>query len=208
MSSYKIELINKSYSISSYLSEKGIHPKREGANKKVYLCPLPDHATDSHPSFYVFDKGDHEDFHCFGCNKSGGIINFISNFEQKYSKEIIRKLGKKLNLDIDSEIDYLILKAKDVVSSGGEDLIHDSLMMSMYISRICNDHMKKCDLDPKEVEVCESFFKVVDHVLMNRDIFSLQIAAEDLPKWIGKRFHSYMDEKEKKELDTYRSWDI
>jgi len=208
MSSYAIEKINSSYSISDYLSEKGIYPRREGGNKKVYLCPLPDHATDSHPSFYVFDKGDHEDFHCFGCSASGSIINIISRFENISIEKAITHLGGELNIDVDSEMSYLVEKAKESISLGGEDIPMDSLMISLHMGRICHDHMRKCDFDKEEIEVCESFFKVIDNMMFNKDILQLNSAFEKLPELIGKRFHNYMDKKEKEEIDSFKAWDI
>lgn len=54
-------------------------------------CPFPDHNDDS-PSFYVnftINK-----FNCFGCNKKGGPVQFISILENKSNSEVIEQLSQ------------------------------------------------------------------------------------------------------------------
>lgn len=54
-------------------------------------CPFPDHNDDS-PSFYV--NFDINKFNCFGCNKKGGPVQFISILENKSISEVIEQLSQ------------------------------------------------------------------------------------------------------------------
>ncbi len=54
------------------------------------LCPLPGHAEKS-PSFKV-DR-ERQSFHCFGCGRSGDVINFIQEYKGLSFKEALAYLG-------------------------------------------------------------------------------------------------------------------
>jgi len=60
-------------------------------------CPFPDH-RDSDPSFN-YNKDD-DRFHCFGCNRSGKAVNFVSYLEKISIYEAAQKVykwGKNFN---------------------------------------------------------------------------------------------------------------
>jgi hypothetical protein len=60
--SYEIDLINKKYKITDYLTDRGIKCQSHDNSRYRYKCPLPKHSNDKTPSFFVFDKGDTQDF--------------------------------------------------------------------------------------------------------------------------------------------------
>jgi DNA primase len=45
----------------------------------MILCPFPDH-PDSDPSFKVYHETN--SFHCFGCKKTGSVIDFIRHLQK------------------------------------------------------------------------------------------------------------------------------
>jgi hypothetical protein len=61
------------------LAEKGIHPAWENPHsikdRYYYLCPLPGHGNDSHPSFSVHSDG--VQWHCFPCGLGGGPAKLL-----------------------------------------------------------------------------------------------------------------------------------
>jgi|TARA_Y100000310_G_scaffold224912_1_gene226787 hypothetical protein len=74
-----IENIVKTKSIVDYLSNKGIEPSRHLGNKYIYNSPLPQvKGKDSTPSFFVYDKGDRQDFFCYSSKVGGNIITLHS----------------------------------------------------------------------------------------------------------------------------------
>jgi hypothetical protein len=54
-------------------------------------CPFPGH-NDSSASFRIYEHTN--SFHCFGCIKSGNIVNFIANIENIDQKSAFKKIIK------------------------------------------------------------------------------------------------------------------
>ena len=92
---YRAEKVRKEHSISGYLEEKGIHPDRDGGDRKFYCCPFPDH-NEKTASFNIF-KGDdgNEVCYCFGCKKGGDIVTFKSIMEGIPRKQAYADLSKR-----------------------------------------------------------------------------------------------------------------
>ncbi|HVW21262.1 MAG TPA: DNA primase [Opitutaceae bacterium] len=71
--------------------------KRAGSSLKG-LCPFHSEKT---PSFHVnLDRGS---FKCFGCGKSGDIIEFVRETEQLSFTEAVEALGKRFGIPIEYE---------------------------------------------------------------------------------------------------------
>ncbi len=68
--------------------------KRSGANL-FGLCPFHSEKT---PSFSV--SPDRQIYHCFGCGKGGGVINFIMEIENLSFPEAVEHLAKRAGLSM------------------------------------------------------------------------------------------------------------
>lgn len=68
--------------------------QRKGGNL-FGLCPFHNEKT---PSFSV--SPDKQIYHCFGCKKGGGVINFIMEVENLTFPEAVRFLAKRANLPV------------------------------------------------------------------------------------------------------------
>ena len=68
--------------------------KRSGANM-FGLCPFHSEKT---PSFSV--SPDKQIYHCFGCGKGGGVINFIMEEENLTFPEAVRFLAKRAGMEV------------------------------------------------------------------------------------------------------------
>ena len=71
--------------------------QRKGGNL-FGLCPFHNEKT---PSFSV--SPDKQIYHCFGCKKGGGVINFIMEIENLTFPEAVRFLAKRANLPVPEE---------------------------------------------------------------------------------------------------------
>ncbi|NLV85850.1 MAG: DNA primase [Clostridiales bacterium] len=71
--------------------------KRSGANL-FGLCPFHSEKT---PSFSV--SQDKQIYHCFGCGKGGGVINFIMEIENLSYPDAVRHLARRAGLAIPEE---------------------------------------------------------------------------------------------------------
>lgn len=79
--------------VSGYVSL----PKRTGANL-FGLCPFHSEKT---PSFSV--NPSRQIYHCFGCGKGGGVINFMMEIENLTFPEAVEALAKRANMTIPAE---------------------------------------------------------------------------------------------------------
>ena len=66
--------------------------KRSGANL-FGLCPFHSEKT---PSFSV--SPDKQIYHCFGCGKGGGVINFVMEVENLSFPEAVEFLAKRAGM--------------------------------------------------------------------------------------------------------------
>jgi len=71
--------------------------KRQGSNL-FGLCPFHSEKT---PSFSV--SPDKQIYHCFGCKKGGGVINFIMEEENLSFPDAVRFLAKRANMPVPEE---------------------------------------------------------------------------------------------------------
>ena len=73
--------------------------KRSGANM-FGLCPFHSEKT---PSFSV--SPDKQIYHCFGCGKGGGVINFIMEIENLGFQDAVAFLARRANMPMPQEAD-------------------------------------------------------------------------------------------------------
>ena len=71
--------------------------KRKGVNYQA-CCPFHNEKT---PSFHVLP--DKQFYHCFGCKKGGGVVNFVMEMEGLTYPDAIRFLAKRANLPVPEE---------------------------------------------------------------------------------------------------------
>ena len=82
--------------------------KRSGSNM-FGLCPFHSEKT---PSFSV--APDKQIYHCFGCGKGGGVINFIMEIENLSFPDAVRFLARRVNLEVpDSDEDKAIRSRRE-----------------------------------------------------------------------------------------------
>ena len=62
------------------------------------LCPFHNEKT---PSFSV--SPDKQIYHCFGCGKGGGVINFVMEIENLPFPDAVRLLAKRVGLEVPEE---------------------------------------------------------------------------------------------------------
>lgn len=92
-SSFIDELVSKS-DIFDVVSGYVRLTKRSGSNT-FGLCPFHGEKT---PSFSV--STDKQIYHCFGCKKGGGVINFIMEIENVSFRDAVEILAKRANMTI------------------------------------------------------------------------------------------------------------
>ena len=87
------ELIERN-SIEDVVGEYVRLTKRSGAN--IFgLCPFHSEKT---PSFSVSPSK--QIYHCFGCGKGGGVINFIMEIENLSYPDAVRFLARRVGMTV------------------------------------------------------------------------------------------------------------
>lgn len=93
-----IKLVNKKYPLFKVLKKYNLSLRKvtdSGPWTHHARCPFPDH-RDSNPSFGYNSKEDR--FYCFGCQKSGRSVEFISFMEGMSKVRVANNLIIELNL--------------------------------------------------------------------------------------------------------------
>ena len=83
-------------------------------------CPFHNEKT---PSFHVLQ--DKQYYHCFGCKKGGGVINFIMDIENLSYPDAVRFLAKRVNMPV----------PEDRESDGADRLRHRLLDLNRDAAR-------------------------------------------------------------------------
>ena len=96
--SFLQELVEKN-DIVDVVSEYVRLTKRSGSNR-FGLCPFHSEKT---PSFSV--SPDKQIYHCFGCGKGGGVINFIMEVENLSFPEAVEFLAKRVGMTMPEQED-------------------------------------------------------------------------------------------------------
>jgi hypothetical protein len=201
--------IIKSVKITDYLLSKGIRWNNLTSDRFRYKCPLPGHKKDNTPSFFVYNKGDHQDFICYGCKNSGSVIHLMSAYEQISIKEAVKKLSDGLNISIDDVLDSVV---KDIInsihSSEDKNKTESIIASSLFISVHMHDFLKKVDFDPAEMEIAEKVFALVDGLVLIENLDEIEQISLFLPEKTKIRYNLYIKRKKQEEIQSIKNKEI
>ncbi|MCL2367002.1 MAG: DNA primase [Oscillospiraceae bacterium] len=106
--------------------------KRSG-KEMLGLCPFHSEKT---PSFYV--SPDKQVYHCFGCGKGGGVINFLMEIENYQYIDVLAALAKRVGMTLpdDGATDELANKRQRMLHLNRDAArhFHEMLMSPMGVT--------------------------------------------------------------------------
>ena len=142
-----IEHIREKLDIVSVVSEYLPNLKKVGKNFTA-LCPF--HSEKS-PSFYVSPQKNM--FYCFGCKSGGDIFKFVMQIENIPYPEAIKKLAKKLGIDV-KETDAEVSGERKVLL---DILNHASVFYHKYLveskdGKIAREYLKTRGVNKDSIE--------------------------------------------------------
>ena len=117
--------------------------KRSGANL-FGLCPFHNERT---PSFAVNPAG--QFYHCFGCGKGGGVINFIMEIENLSYPDAVRFLANRAGMQVPEDGDPGQAKRRARLLAASKDAArwyYDQLITPE--GKRCTDYMSKRGISP------------------------------------------------------------
>ena len=178
-----IDQIKLNYKISDYLSERGINPSSISGGNKVYNCPLPGHRNDKSPSFYIYDKGDYEDFYCYGCSSGGTIIQFVAEYENLGIRKVIERFSDGIGINIEDIMDALIL---EITSESDRPSPKEAVELAFCLNKSLHDYLKAVDFDPVELDIAEKAGRLLEKYLYAENIKGLKdLFDDDNPEGFG-----------------------
>lgn len=121
----------------------------------VGLCPFPDHKEKT-PSFSVSENK--QVYYCFGCKKSGNIINFLMDYNGMSFPESVEYLANRASIALPEEKSF-----KDQKKSDKPAYLKINLLAGAYfkneLSKLKDDHPAKVYLKNRGLtsEIMETF---------------------------------------------------
>ena len=117
--------------------------KKSGANM-FGLCPFHSEKT---PSFSV--SPDKQIYHCFGCGKGGGVINFIMEVEGLTFPEAVEFLAKRVNMPLPEHENSLEEKKRSRMLALNRDAARYFFqMLGEPSGQIARDYMQRRRISP------------------------------------------------------------
>lgn len=200
-----LDTISKSVKITDYLALKGMQWQSHDAERYKYRCPLPTHANDNTPSFFVFDKPHGQDYYCFGCKSAGNIIQLVSAYEQITLRESIEKLSSGLNISLDDIVDSIVRELVIYSESGGKtDKAESIIAADLFVSNHMYNFLSKVDFNSEDLEIAEKVYKLVDSYILVERIDDLEKLVKALPARTKSRYERYMEEKKQEKIEKLR----
>lgn len=189
--SHELDIINKTYKITDYLLQQGVRWHSFDGQKYKYHCPLPSHRNDKTPSFFVFDKGNCQDYFCFGCKASGYIVQLVAAFEQISTKDALQKLAQGLNIKIDDVIDSIIRDLSIYLNTDTDDSEKDETInaQSLFISSHMYNFLSRVDFNEEDLQIAEKVFQIADTLIITENIVELEKLSSNLPSKTKLRYH-------------------
>lgn len=135
-------------------------------------CPFPDH-DDSSPSFGVNTESNL--YNCFGCGKTGNIVNLVRQAEGLNFVETIQKLSLFAGLEVetsDLDLKYVLQALNSTVSTYLKD-INDSKFPGglneaeflIAFSERTKKHERKAEHNITELEWIDTIYKNLDQFI-------------------------------------------
>ena len=157
--------------------------------------------------FFVYNKGDYEDYNCFGCKANGNIITFIANYEKIPYKDVITRLSEGIKIDNQTEIESIV---RDIIEQQNNPLMSiDPLEISFLISDMSYRFLEKVNFDDIELSMCEKLFETIDDLVYSFRTQELDDIKNKLPEILSYRFGEYSDrilKKQIEEADSLRAY--
>ena len=117
--------------------------KRSGSNM-FGLCPFHNEKT---PSFSV--SPDRQIYHCFGCGKGGGVINFIMEIENLTFPEAVEKLARRAGMAMpEQEYDREAKKKARILALNRDAAAFFYSHLSTPAGRAACEYMVKRQISP------------------------------------------------------------
>jgi hypothetical protein len=161
------EEIRKDNKITDYVKDIGLNLVDKGG--RIWIsCPFHNEKT---PSCTINTDGATEFFHCFGCGKSGSIIDFYVNYNNVTVGEAIKSLGS--GIDIEYDVERIFKEYEEDIDESDQEKI---MMANVFISKTCFNYLREIkplvdkDVYDQEFEKINIFYEKLDGFIKDSDL--------------------------------------
>jgi len=152
-------------------------------------CPFPDH-EDSSPSFGVNTESNK--FNCFGCGKTGNIINLAQMMENLNFVETIQKLSLYIGLDVetaDFDMKYNVNQLNNIINGFLDEIetsqfpggLSEADFLITFAERT-KKHIRKSNFNKQEIEWVNVIYKNLDKYIDNEDYHKINLIWKKFAK--------------------------
>lgn len=157
-------------------------------------CPFPDH-DDSSPSFGVNTESNL--YNCFGCGKTGNIINLVRQVEGLNFVEAIQKLSLFAGLEIETaglDLKYVLQALNSTVNNYLDDIneskfpggLNEAQFLIAFSERT-KRHERKSEYKADEIEWIDTIYKNLDKFIEEEDFKKINLLWKSFSKASMKR---------------------
>lgn len=158
-------------------------------------CPFPDH-EDSSPSFGVNIESNK--FNCFGCGKTGNIINLVQIMENLNFIETIQRLSLYVGLDVettDFDLKHSVNQLNDTITSFLDEVETSKFPggLSEYdflitFAERTKKHLRRTNFDKQEIDWIDVIYKHLDVYVEQEDYKKIDTIWKRFSKSSQERF--------------------
>ena len=149
------------------MEKHGLTLMNSGTNRKKCVCPFH---QDNDPSLIVNTQDEEEWFYCFGCQKSGTVIDFIMEINQVPLSGAIKYFCDNYSLDFDGNIDISNL----VIRTVNKKIRIPVASYFRKCSRIVKDFLDESDTPLKDYLSLKQYLKEIDTAASTEDYIVLR----------------------------------
>jgi len=121
-----------------------VHLGRKSGSNMFGLCPFHNEKT---PSFSV--SPDRQIYHCFGCGKGGGVINFVMEVENLTFPEAVEKLARRAGMAMpEQEYDAQSKKKARIIALNRDAAAFFYSQLSTPAGKAACDYMVNRQISP------------------------------------------------------------
>lgn len=166
------DFINKSFSILDVIQSYGFFPRKETDDRYGMRCPFHNERTGSFKIYVGTNR-----YHCFGCDQSGSVVEFMMGEESLDRQEILDRFKDDIDVTSSKFAVDTILKS---INKPKADPVKHSDAIDFELRIYLRDWLKKHPGAASTVDEClkdmNMFFNNPDNTdLKEIDSFATQI---------------------------------
>lgn len=169
------DFVNKHLSIQDVIRSYGYEPRQDTDDRLTMLCPFHNERTGSFKIYLGTNR-----FHCFGCDTSGAVVEFIMYQEKKTRQEVLDTF--RGNVDVTSN-KFAVETIIKQIKKGSIDPLKYNRGIHFELRVYLRDCLKK---HPAKKEVIDSCFREMRMFFFNPD---------NTDEAIVKKFSDYIIDK-------------